>query len=182
MSCGSTTRWRRSGWRLRRSGVAVSVMRCRRFGPRMPVRSWVTVDVFCGTDAAFQWVNAALSMAAVGRLYRVAPERIDRYELPGIRVVKFSFPRPVPQGSRSDPRHARRAMGGAAGRGRIRGAVRARSFRIETGLSAEPRSSPRTARQRRSGASMQQSPGRARPRLGAGATDGVMRSKAPADV
>ena len=82
---------------MARLGDTVQAVRSKNAGPFM-----VTVDVFCGTDAAFQWVNAALSTAAVGRLYRVAPERIDRYELPGIRVVKFSFPRPVPQGSRSD--------------------------------------------------------------------------------
>ena len=82
---------------MARLGDAVQAVRSKNAGPFM-----VTVDVFCGTDAAFQWINAALSTAAVGRLYRVDPERIERYELPEIRVVKFSFPRPVPQGSRSD--------------------------------------------------------------------------------
>ena len=77
---------------MARLGDAVQAVRSKNAGPFM-----VTVDVFCGTDAAFQRVNAALSTAAVGRLYRVDPDRIDRYELPGIRVVKFSFPRPVPQ-------------------------------------------------------------------------------------
>ena len=80
-----------------RLGDAVQMVRSKNAGPFM-----VTVDVFCGTDAAFQRVNAALSTAAVGRLYRVDPARVGRYELPEIRVVKFSFPRPVPQGSRGD--------------------------------------------------------------------------------
>ena len=82
---------------MARLGDAVQMVRSKNAGPFM-----VTVDVFCGTDAAFQRVNAALSTRAVGRLYRVAPERVGRYELPEIRVVKFSFPRPVPQGSRGD--------------------------------------------------------------------------------
>ena len=82
---------------MARLGDAVQMVRSKNAGPFM-----VTVDVFCGTDAAFQRVNAALSTAAVGRLYRVDPARVGRYELPDIRVVKFSFPRPVPQGSRSD--------------------------------------------------------------------------------
>ena len=82
---------------MARLGDAVQMVRSKNAGPFM-----VTVDVFCGTDAAFQRVNAALSTAAVGRLYRVDPARVGRYELPEIRVVKFSFPRPVPQGSRSD--------------------------------------------------------------------------------
>ncbi len=80
-----------------RLGDAVEAVRSKNAGPFM-----VTVDIFCGTDAAFQWVNAVLSPAAVGRLYRVRPQDIRRFELPGLRVVKFSFPRPVPQGSRRD--------------------------------------------------------------------------------
>ena len=82
---------------MARLGDAVQMVRSKNAGPFM-----VTVDVFCGTDAAFQRVNAALSTRAVAHLYRVDPERVGRYELPEIRVVKFSFPRPVPQGSRSD--------------------------------------------------------------------------------
>ena len=82
---------------MARLGDAVRAVRSKNAGPFM-----VTVDVFCGTHAAFQWANAALSAAAVGRLYRVDPASLSRYELPEIRVVKFSFPRPVPQGSRGD--------------------------------------------------------------------------------
>ena len=82
---------------MARLGDAVRAVRSKNAGPFM-----VTVDVFCGTDAAFQRVNAALPAAAVGLLYGVSPEQVDRYELPDIRVVKFSFPRPAPQGSRGD--------------------------------------------------------------------------------
>ncbi len=82
---------------MARLGDAVRAVRSKNAGPFM-----VTVDVFCGTEAAFQRVNAALSTAAVGRLYRVDPAQVGRYELPAIRVVKFSFPRPAPQGSRGD--------------------------------------------------------------------------------
>ena len=82
---------------MARLGEAVQAVRSKNAGPFM-----VTVDIFCGTDAAFQRVNAALPAAAVARLYGADPDRVERYELPGIRVVKFSFPRPVPQGSRGD--------------------------------------------------------------------------------
>ena len=82
---------------MARLGDEVQAVRSKNAGPFM-----VTVDVFCGTDAAFQRVNAALPAAAVGLLYGVSPEQVDRYELPDIRVVKFSFPRPAPQGSRGD--------------------------------------------------------------------------------
>lgn len=82
---------------MARLGDAVRAVRSKNAGPFM-----VTVDIFCGTDAAFQRVNAAVTAAAVARLYRVDPERVGRYELPALRAVKFSFPRPVPQGSRGD--------------------------------------------------------------------------------
>ncbi len=82
---------------MARLGDAVRAVRSKNAGPFM-----ITIDVFCGTEAVFQWVNATVSTVAVAQLYRVAADRIDRYELPEIRVVKFSFPRPAPQGSRSD--------------------------------------------------------------------------------
>jgi len=80
-----------------RLGDAVQAVRSKNAGPFM-----VTIDIFCGSDAAFRWVDAVLSPAAVGRLYRVRPQDMRRFALPGLRVVKFSFPRPVPQGSRRD--------------------------------------------------------------------------------
>ena len=82
---------------MARLGDVVRAVRSKNAGPFM-----VTVDIFCGAQAAFQWVNAAVSTAAIGRLYRMDPKQIDRYELPDIRVMKFSFPRPVSQGSRGD--------------------------------------------------------------------------------
>ena len=82
---------------MARLGDAVRAVRSKNAGPFM-----VTVDIFCGTEAAFQRVNATVSTAAVGRLFRLDPASVSRYELPDIRVVKFSFPRPAPQGSRAD--------------------------------------------------------------------------------
>jgi len=46
-----------------RLGDAVQAVRSKNAGPFM-----VTIDIFCGTDAAFRWVDAVLSPAAVGRL------------------------------------------------------------------------------------------------------------------
>ena len=62
----------------------------------------VTVDVFCGSAAAFGRVAPALDTARVAQLFGVAPQLMRRFDIPDLHVVKFSFPRPVVQGSRFD--------------------------------------------------------------------------------
>ncbi len=62
----------------------------------------VTVDVFCGSPQAFARVAPALDTARVARLFGVAPQLMRRFDIPDLQVVKFSFPRPVVQGSRFD--------------------------------------------------------------------------------
>lgn len=63
---------------------------------------WVTVDVFCGDPATFARVAAALDTAAVAALYGQPAGLVKRFDIPGLNVVKFSFPRPVVQGSADD--------------------------------------------------------------------------------
>jgi hypothetical protein len=63
---------------------------------------WVTVDVFCGTPAAFDHVRHALSTEAVARLYHQPTQALKRFDIADLNVIKFSFPRPVVQGSRTD--------------------------------------------------------------------------------
>ncbi len=63
---------------------------------------WVTVDVFCGSEAAFARIAPALATDRVAALFGVAPDRIKRFDIPALNVVKFSLPRPVVQGSRHD--------------------------------------------------------------------------------
>jgi len=62
----------------------------------------VTVDVFCGSDAAFARVAGALEDARVAALFGVEPQLLRRFDIPDLAVIKFSFPRPVVQGSRFD--------------------------------------------------------------------------------
>lgn len=62
----------------------------------------VTVDIFCGSDQAFDRVAPALETERVARLFGVMPQLVRRFDIPGLHVVKFSFPRPVVQGSRFD--------------------------------------------------------------------------------
>ena len=43
-----------------------------------------------------------MSPQAIGRLYQVDPATVKYFQLPGILVVKVSFPRPVTAGSVDD--------------------------------------------------------------------------------
>lgn len=63
---------------------------------------WVTVDVFCGDAATFARISAALDTQAVAALYGQPAQGIKRFDIPDLHVVKFSFPRPVIQGSAQD--------------------------------------------------------------------------------
>lgn len=63
---------------------------------------WVTVDVFCGTAAAFETVRARLKTETVARLFHQPSQLVKRFDIPDLAVIKFSFPRPVVQGSRAD--------------------------------------------------------------------------------
>lgn len=62
----------------------------------------ITVDVFCGSAESFERVCPALQTAQVAHLFGVAPQLLRRFDIPDLHVVKFSFPRPVVQGSRFD--------------------------------------------------------------------------------
>lgn len=63
---------------------------------------WVTVDVFCGTPHAYARLRDALQTEAVAALYHQPSQLLKRFDIPDLNVIKFSFPRPVIQGHRSD--------------------------------------------------------------------------------
>jgi hypothetical protein len=63
---------------------------------------WVTIDVFCGDAPTFARVSAALDTGAVAALYGQPAQLVKRFDIPDLSVVKFSFPRPVVQGSVAD--------------------------------------------------------------------------------
>lgn len=63
---------------------------------------WLTIDIFCGSKAAYEEVSAKLSSERVARLYQAPLETLKRFDIPELNVVKFSLPRPVVQGSRED--------------------------------------------------------------------------------
>ena len=71
---------------------------------------WLTIDVFCDNDAAFEQVRSGLTTQALAECLAIRdPCDIKRFDITSLRVVKFSLPRPDVQGSRAD-----RDMHGAA--------------------------------------------------------------------
>ena len=63
---------------------------------------WLTIDIFCGNSDVFSQVSAGLETTRVARLYATDPKLMKRFDIADLNVVKFSFPRPVTQGSRTD--------------------------------------------------------------------------------
>ncbi|WP_395003954.1 DUF4387 family protein [Cypionkella sp.] len=78
-------------------GEQVLKVRSKNAGP-----FWVTIDVFCGTSAAFDKVNATLKTQAVAALYGCPLHLVKRFDIADLSVIKFSIPRPVVQGSARD--------------------------------------------------------------------------------
>lgn len=65
---------------------------------------WVTIDIFCGDQAAYERIRKApaLSAEAVARVYGVEPGAVKVFEVTALNVLKISFPRVQPQGSARD--------------------------------------------------------------------------------
>ena len=78
-------------------GEQVLKVRSKNAGP-----FWVTIDVFCGTSAAFDKVSATLKTQAVAALYGCPLHLVKRFDIADLSVIKFSIPRPVVQGSARD--------------------------------------------------------------------------------
>lgn len=63
---------------------------------------WVSIDVFCKDEAAFEALCEMLKAETVAKAVNVPPHSIKRFEIEHLNVIKFSFPRSIPQGSRFD--------------------------------------------------------------------------------
>jgi hypothetical protein len=65
---------------------------------------WITFDVVFRTEDDYLKVveSGALSPASIAQRYTVDPAQIKFFEMPSIRVIKFSFPRPCVAGSFED--------------------------------------------------------------------------------
>lgn len=82
---------------MARLGDVVRKVRSKNAGP-----FWLTIDIFCEDEAIYDLVVQNLSANEVGQLFGQPTQTIKRFEIPDLRVLKFSFPRPVVQGGRFD--------------------------------------------------------------------------------
>ncbi|SIS72250.1 DUF4387 family protein [Paracoccus saliphilus] len=80
-----------------RLGDLVLKLRSKNAGP-----FWVTIDIFCDTPEIFRQVRYNLPTRTVAELYQVPEQLLKRFDIEDLRVVKFSIPRPVVQGSAAD--------------------------------------------------------------------------------
>lgn len=63
---------------------------------------WMTLEAFMPDDDAYRVADSLITTALVGELYRVDAQRVQIFRIPGLRVIKVSFPRPIVQGSLHD--------------------------------------------------------------------------------
>lgn len=63
---------------------------------------WLTIDIFCGTEATFQQLQSKLKTDAVARLYGADSQLLKRFEMADLNVIKISLPRPATQGAIDD--------------------------------------------------------------------------------
>ncbi|MGI8712329.1 MAG: DUF4387 domain-containing protein [Solirubrobacteraceae bacterium] len=65
---------------------------------------WMTLDIFLRTSEDYDWLIASKTVNpdSIGRLYDVAPEHVQIFEIPTLNVIKISFPRAVTAGSFAD--------------------------------------------------------------------------------
>ena len=85
------------GDRAKTLGEIAHVVRSKNAGP-----FWLTLDVFFRSDADLAHVARFLTAELVGALYGVDASVVKRFELPEIKAMKFSMPRPVVAGSFAD--------------------------------------------------------------------------------
>ena len=78
-------------------GSIVEKVRSKNAGP-----FWLTIDIFCGSAAAFQRVSEGVSTDRVAKLFQTDADQMKRFDIPSLNVVKFSLPRPAVQGTRAD--------------------------------------------------------------------------------
>ena len=63
---------------------------------------WITIDIFCDSPDVLARVAAALPVERVAGHLRLDASHLKCFEMPTLNVLKFSFPRPHPQGSLRD--------------------------------------------------------------------------------
>jgi hypothetical protein len=63
---------------------------------------WMTLEAFMPDDESYRIADALITAHLITELYQIAPESLQVFRIPQLRVIKASFPRPVVQGSLHD--------------------------------------------------------------------------------
>lgn len=59
---------------------------------------WITIDIFCGKKEVYKDVCVNLDNSKIANLLRVKGQDLKRFDIEQLNVIKFSFPRKIPQG------------------------------------------------------------------------------------
>lgn len=78
-------------------GNIASKIRSKNAGP-----FWLTIDIFCEDQKAYEIICQNLPTRVIAKKFKLPETIIQRYEIESLNVIKFSFPRPTPQGSIHD--------------------------------------------------------------------------------
>lgn len=76
---------------------AVSSVRSKNAGP-----FWITIDLFCGSEVNFNHLCQQLHTSQIADALKTPEAHIKRFDISSLNVIKFSVPRPVVQGHRTD--------------------------------------------------------------------------------
>ena len=63
---------------------------------------WLTIDIFCGSDDAFNRIATGLSTKRVAATLGAEPDTVKRFDIADLNVIKISLPRPTVQGDPDD--------------------------------------------------------------------------------
>ena len=74
-------------------GEKVSRIRSKNAGP-----FWITIDIFCGTKEVYKDVCINLDNSKIANLLKIKGQDLKRFDIEQLNVIKFSFPRKIPQG------------------------------------------------------------------------------------
>lgn len=78
-------------------GTLVQKVRSKNAGP-----FWLTIDIFCGSDAAYAQVQSQLKTAQVAQALGANSQDLKRFDIASLNAIKISLPRPTTQGSIHD--------------------------------------------------------------------------------
>lgn len=73
---------------------------CRHVRSKVAGPFWVTIDLMFDSEENYRRYagSPALSAEAIGAIYGVEPASVTLFPIPGLKVLKISYPRRAPQG------------------------------------------------------------------------------------